>query len=596
MPSNSYRFQVIEKLIPDVHCHVDGLLGIVKIQMPEQCSDNALFFRIKERERARNVRIIQNTINDFGNWAHVVTAPAIILFPELSVSEEATDWLLAEMATSRIAPNTLIVLGLEHLSVEKFSHRVNESQSREDFRDINFGVNIDRVNTAVIFVKDSASNVFCYYQPKYSRSDYESPRQFISNIIYKLTFGQLHCIVNICSDFFLQEGARPLIGAVMLDIDRLYQHPREHRVDLVLLIQKNPSPMNDLYYESIKCLYYNTPHRIATSDTIICAVNCSNSDALGKFGKSNVSVMRRGRPPIEFKTRHAFEHFAWCSHRTDDHLNNDLHYARWRLRCAGAISFVLDSHPRPWLPGNVESLPVRRPGLYKMTDTEQFQDISPIPEVYELHEVLYNDFESFIDAIFHEGILRTHFRRADDYEELLNNIVASSPHKIMEFLLMLYEVSVNCDHWDLISLHEAFRHFLITLRLLSERYNDLQILDDKLFADAQTFGIMDCRQKGFFDILTELRNMLTAIQGIDVVLVQRIIKFDQWDGQPANLEELYNRISTCRPAIAEEITGSVSRAPSPKIVDVGSILSSLNYYFSTSNDIRRGLNEILRFA
>jgi hypothetical protein len=34
----------------------------------------------------------------------------------------------------------------------------------------------------------------------------------------------------------------------MLDIDRIYPHPRDHRLDLVLLIQKNPSPLNDLYH------------------------------------------------------------------------------------------------------------------------------------------------------------------------------------------------------------------------------------------------------------------------------------------------------------------------------------------------------------
>lgn len=113
--------RVVEKQIPDVLCHNDGLLGIVKIQMPEQCDDNGLFFKIRDRDRERNLRIIQNTIAMFGNWAQQVNAPAIILFPELSVSEEATDWLRAEMATARITANTLIVLGMEHLSTNQFS-------------------------------------------------------------------------------------------------------------------------------------------------------------------------------------------------------------------------------------------------------------------------------------------------------------------------------------------------------------------------------------------------------------------------------------------------------------------------------------------
>jgi len=214
MPSNGHRFRVVEKQIPDVLCHDDGALGIVKVQMPEQCDDNGMFFRIRDRERERNLRIIRNTIAAFGNWAQQVNAPAIILFPELSVSAEAADELRTEMATARITPNTLIVLGMEHLRRDHFICRASDSHSRADFAGTDFGPNIDRVNTAVILAKDKAGNVSCYYQPKCSRSDYESPRQFTSNIIYKFAFGQHHFIVNICSDFFLQAGAMPLVGSV----------------------------------------------------------------------------------------------------------------------------------------------------------------------------------------------------------------------------------------------------------------------------------------------------------------------------------------------------------------------------------------------
>ena len=241
-------------------------------------------------------------------------------------------------------------------------------------------------------------------------------------------------------------------------------------------------------------------------------------------------------------------------------------------------------------------MPVRNPGLYRLTDADQLEAFRPVPEVYELQEVLYRDFQSFIGAIFQVDDLRCHFRRVVDYESLLNNLVARSPRKIIGLLLVLYEVPVNCDHWNLVSLADPFRHFLLTLRLLSERYGDLRVLKDKLHADARTFGVMDCDRRPLFTILRELRNPQTAIQDIDVLLVQRISELYQWDGAPASLEALYNDISMSRPSGANGAPGSISNAPSPQIVDVGLMISKLNQGCMHSNDIRRVLNEILRFT
>lgn len=598
MPQNGHEFLVVENMISNVQCHADGLLGIVKVQMPEQCQDNGTFFRIRDRERERNLRIVQNTITTYGHWAQQINAPTIILFPELSVSEEATDWLRNEMANASISPNTLIALGLEHLSTTQFTDRVSDSDSCTNFANIDFGPNIDRVNTAVIIAKNNTGNVFCYYQPKCSRSDYEPFSQYTSSIINKFAFGQHHFIVNICSDFFLQAGARPLVGSVLLNIDQFYTNPSDHRLDLILLIQKNCSPLDDLYHDSVKCLFYNTPHHISTSDTIICAVNSANHNDPGKYGKSNVSVMRRGRPPVEYKERHAHEHFAWCSHNESaEHLNDNLHYARWRMRCAGAISFILDTSRRPWPPGNLESMPINNPGLRRLTNADTFETVHPIPEVYELQEVLYRDFQFFIDACFQVNELRYYFGPVVYYEDLLKNLFTSSPIKIIELLLILHNVPVNCDHWDMDKLTSAFKHFLLTLRLLSERYDDLCVLEEQLHADTRTIGVMDCEQRSFVAILSELKNPAIAIQNIDVLLLQRISElYPLWDGAPTGLEELQNSIKTNRPTGTETVLGSISRAPSPQIADVGFIISMLNREYLQDNDIRRVLNDILRFA
>ena len=85
-------------------------------------------------------------------------------------------------------------------------------------------------------------------------------------------------------------------------------------------------------------------------------------------------------------------------------------------------------------------------------------------------------------------------------------------------------------------------------------------------------------------------------QDIDVLLVQRISELYPWDGTLTRLDDLQGIISTTRADGAEGVSGSISKAPSPHVVDVGSIVTSLNRECSDGNDIRRVLNEIFRFT
>ena len=236
------------------------LLGVVKIQMPQQCGKD---FKIRPTEIARNLGLVQNAVARFGNWGRDVEAPAIVLFPEFSISTEALNWLLDQMSSDQIAPNTLIIFGLEQVTTKEFMTYVADSDSKEDF-DGNFGPNINLINTAVILAKDHSSNVTRYFQPKCSRSDYELSRQYVSRTVNLIRFGPYESVVSICSDFLLNDdNGQPLLGQLLQDIEGMYAHPGDHRLDLVLLIQNNPSPLHELYDRSIRYLYRNRPHHSA---------------------------------------------------------------------------------------------------------------------------------------------------------------------------------------------------------------------------------------------------------------------------------------------------------------------------------------------
>lgn len=591
MKKDNHKFRVVEKLISDVVSQSERLLGIVKIQMPEQCDESAPF-RIRAHERARNLQIVKNAINNFGKWSQQVNAPAIILFPELSVTEEATDWLRNEMATPQISPNTLVVLGLEQLTTEQFRTRVATSDSQAEFAGITFPPNIDLINTAVMMAKNNSGQVSCFYQPKCTRSDYESPRQFTSKTVYELTFGSHTALVTICSDFLLRDGSGTLVGSVLEDMK---PRPRDHRLDLILLIQKNPNPFHSLYHESVKQLFYNRTHQIHTTDTIICAVNSIDSKSPGKFGRSNTSVMRRGRPPKEFKTRPAVEHYAWCSIKSNEiHDNQDLHYARWRIRCAGAISFILDTDRRPWVPNDLESVPVQNPGLHRITDVGQFESITPVPEIYEMQEALYHDFKSFIENLFYTKTLSNYLGTIPEYERLLQSLFTRSPRRIIALLLTIHEAHINCDHWNPALLESVFKHFLVVLRLLSEGFTDFAVVEDYLRADSKRLGIMDCGQKSITTILDHLQSPESMIHDVDLLLVQQMGDLHSWDGKPKSLEALINLVSTSRVTDEAAVSTSVARAPSPRIANASSMITNLNHKCKKATEIRSVLNEFLQ--
>jgi hypothetical protein len=582
MPRRPERFHVVEKTIlgdPDE----DGtLLGVVKVQMPDQCGAD---FKIRRSERERNMSIVQNAVARFGNWGREVNAPAIILFPEFSVSVEATAWLTGQMSSEQIAPNTLIALGMEQMATDEFMMLVANSDSHNDF-DGAFGPNIDLINTAVVLAKDNDGNVATFFQPKCSRSDYESLRQFVSRTVNLIQFGPYQLVVSVCSDFLLRdENGEPLIGALASEIDRLHARPRDHRLDLVLLIQKNFSPLHDLYEDAIECLFRNRPHHLDTSNTIICAVNAADQIALARFGRCNVSVMNRGRAPKEMKR--ANETFAWCSFKD----NGNLRFVRWRLREPGVISFVLDTDHRPWQIGDPHSLPIPTSGLSRLTEAGGFEEVVPIPEVYEIQDVLYRGFDSFINENFRGRLLRRHFGSIGEYERMLSRLFARRPDKIIRLLLLFHGVSANCDTWEAGQFKAAFSHFLLTLRLLSERYDDLHIPDDYLEADGVTMGVVDCNERSSIHIVDELMMDPTNLSDLKVVLLQRISKLFLWDGRPTNLQTLKDRVSVNRAGAVDGAGESVSRAPSPKVVAVKTVVENLNNNCANLKDIRRVLND-----
>ena len=302
-------------------------------------------------------------------------------------------------------------------------------------------------------------------------------------------------------------------------------------------------------------------------------------------------MMNRGRSPRD--RRHVEETYAW---RAFEDPHHDLRYVTWRLRTPGAISFVLDTDRRPWQIEDPYSVPIRTSGLHQITDTGTFVDVTPIPEVYEIQGVLYdNDFQAIVRGLFHVPVLMGFFLRIREYELLISRLFVRSPTKIIKLLLTMHgQIPDNCDQWNIASLKETFAHFFLTLRMLAIRYPDLQVDDDYLSTEAHTLGVVDCNGRVVSDVVDELWKPNPAM-GLNILLLQRVSKIFRWDGRPTSLDSLKNLLSINGTDEIENHPESVAKVPSPQVVYMGTVVDDLNRQCRRLTDVRRVLNEVLQF-
>ncbi len=570
-------------------------LGIVKVQMQDQlATDHSL--RVREDARDQNRLIVETTLARFGKWANQTATPAVILFPELSVTEESAAWLDAAAATEMVSPNTMIVAGLELLSVARFQELVAACESREHFAGHDYGVNVEWVNSAVVIVKDGTGLVRRYYQPKCSCSDWEGRRQYISRTIYLFTFAGLRTVVSICSDMFLRVGGTAVTAAVAEDLDALSSNPAGESLDLVLLIQKNPAPIHPLYSETIETLFYNQPHRTRTRDTIVCAVNSCTADDPCQYGQSNVSVMQRGRPPAQFSDRVSSPEFAWITlppYRVTGSAN--LHLVRWRLEEPGVISFVLDTHTRPWAAGEQDSMPVRQMALFRIT-AAGYEAITPVAELQEMIRTIAREYPLFVEQVVSSSALRPFLAARAGYTAALKRIFAHNCPAFIFRLLTLSPPNRNCDLWKPEALRAPFLRAALIVRVLAESFTDLSFTDGNLKTAERTIGLFDGDGQFPPSALKALRDRVGEFMELDYVILQRVgVAAEFWDGAPIHTAELLEKISYCGVPRTRS-PGSITDVQSPRVVDAVHLIEQINRGATAPEEIKGILHGILQLG
>ncbi|MGA2624463.1 MAG: hypothetical protein ABSF91_11460 [Bacteroidota bacterium] len=573
-------------------------LGIVKVQMPEQSTTDGTFV-IKPSERQRNKELILKVFELFGGSCFSSNrCPNFFLFPELSVTVESAQAIIDLFKSTRIKPNTVVLLGLERIRKGVFLDLQSHSNAPGGFDDSHFGQTINFVNTAIIVAKDKNSLIHYYLQPKLSRSGYETVEQFKSDLIYLFNFGGYQSLVSICSDLFVHEEGTSVVKKVMSSINthirKNNRNPRNERIDLWFLLQKNVYPMGDIYDDSVRTLFYKDGHDIETSKTVICSVNSAQGSYSQHYRHSNLCVMDRGRDPETLIGRNSQTCFAWrvISKRPTDTANLPR-YVLWRIRDAGVISFILNTDNRNFQINDENLVPVEEALAWSITNTDilKFQEH---PEIYELKEFLFSGFEGFVKELFIAPEIREFMGNLDAYLNLFDTLFRQRPVDIFDSLMRIHDERSkipNCDYWGRDK--DMFMHFILSLRLLQIAYSTLKTDSGSFESQGTRFTVVDCGGRQDLSMREKISTSFIDAPKNSVIILQRLIALHNWGGELTQLEDLSDAVKVTKVPNVMGNLHSTARAESPSVIAFTYLTNTINSAEISAAQVPQKTKELL---
>ncbi|MBL7073872.1 hypothetical protein ISS37_01350 [candidate division KSB1 bacterium] len=592
------EFKIKDIKIPNIEYFNRNRIGIVKVQMPEQCQKDGIY-KIKEEEKQNNIHIVENVLNKYNNNIFSEGNPNFIVFPELSVSMEAAELMIVKLKNGEINTNTIIIFGLEQITKNQFLELISNSNSKDDFNEVDFGRNIKFVNTAAILIKDKNGKNYIYYQPKLSKSRYETTQQFISKIIYIFNLGVYTILILICSDFILERGKLPIIYTLFKDLDYFYKNPRHEKIDLMFLIQNNKHPIGNHYTKIIKSLYFKS-HTIDTTKTMVCSINSVDTEDVKHFRNSNVAVMNRGRFPETLKDMRAENLFAWKSFKKEAGEQDSLQYILWRLRYPGVISFILNMNDTTFRFQDENVIPIEEPGLEKINTNFELTEIKQIPEIYEFKEILLDDFSDFIETLFSKYLLRQYFSNIEMYENMFCNLFMQRPCEVIRTLLFIREENkraINCDLWD--EDKGTFKYFFVSLAMLNTNYEGIEIEENKIKSDDIFISIIDCDNMQDLQFRQEKGELLLSqYRDMQIVLLQRLGPlYLDWNGEPKRFNELLNLNKIVKTMKRPDSYNKITKPKYPYVLTLCYLINKLNarQSYKKVDNIKETLNECFQF-
>jgi len=397
-----------------------------------------------------------------------------VVFPELSLPYDMISTIKDKMLQGSWKDNSILIGGLEGISVEKYLEIVQKSDNPVESNYELLGM-ANYVNCAVVFIKENHPNVVkMYVQPKIKSSRWEQAigmregRHLFIFTSSKLNFFCLTCFDVISTNLKFKLLASKIIGNLrgMAAIEEI-----PNMLDMVFVLMHNKKPDFIGFQESAYQILNGGGRELRCDHGSVVFVNTANNkhDSSTKYGKS-AFYFRRGAWYIPPKKEYPPPE-TYCMEKTDCECQR----ARFREDGPSLHSFCYIPYASvPHLQGS-KWYPFRDVAWFRITSNGTLSSPQSVPAIRKV--VVDNLPPSLCDTDnrWHaSNDANLEYEMKQKYHETrknLMNVRIERMKKLIDLLLLCHYSEdnriENPDYWETRKEGEAIKELVSTLSILT---------------------------------------------------------------------------------------------------------------------------------
>lgn len=301
-------------------------LHALACQVPNRLERTDFAFRIRDPEAQwQQVRSILDLVAEGeGNLKKL----HFLLLPELILPADRIFEAL-ELIEHSFRPDTITVIGLEHLSLAHFRdllcrHPEDNAEMLEAVdQDLDAG-NVEQapVNSCVIACKEHDGRLRVFFEAKShpfgGEENLDTPHDLYRGKIFPLLRCHPNCfnfMALICLDYVYRDLYQSNIGTIIERADQLFFESRQ-RLDLLAVIECNPKPEHPAFRDVVNGFYGEyLEYTPGVRDTITLFCNCSADTACEGITTTEESF---GHSSVIIHKSHKLEQVQLGEFATDD--------------------------------------------------------------------------------------------------------------------------------------------------------------------------------------------------------------------------------------------------------------------------------------
>jgi len=303
--------QIIEKPIPlRLPPHENCL--VLLAQLPNRLRYRHFLYQVDDPEV--KWEMVSAVLEQVASWKGRREETTFVVFPEGSIPFHYLHEIV-EFIDSRFAPNTVALLGFEHIRLRQYWQLLSEYRALNEeayglARAAGMGDDEHRpVNWCMIAVKDDNGKLHCYLEAKthpfFGEEFLDEPHDLYKGrhlYLFRSSLSPLNFMVLICLDYIYRDQHDSNAIAIIRKANQLFHRERQ-QLDLLFVLQSNPKPEHRVFLDTILGFYGE--HLIFTPGVKYGATIFLNSSGdtsiegvhTGTFGYSSVVVHKDRRLP-----------------------------------------------------------------------------------------------------------------------------------------------------------------------------------------------------------------------------------------------------------------------------------------------------------